>query len=270
MIGNVAQVFDAYIGTTMFLSVFIVCLIYGFCHADEKGKKRLVFIAVFSILFIFNDLSWWLMGKLTEIETYYRFIWALPLLPMIAWAGTKAITERRKFWERAVVVILLIALFQGGTSTFVTEGSIRVPENEYNLPGDLLEVCEIIKRDKKKEQPVVIFDLEYQLGARLYDPSIIWGISRKAYQYHNNPDGYENVPKKYRAEKSMIRAVNFGMKDDIERLNRALKKRGVDYIVAPSAYEMEGYFAQAGYGLVDMTQTRNVYARIDDYKEDVQ
>ncbi len=258
---SVKQVIETYMGSTVFLSLFLVCMVYVFCHGDEKGRKRFAFVVILSVLFIFNNLSLRLMGKVTGINTYYRFLWAVPILPVIAWVGTKAVMDCRKLWEKAVVCVLLLTLFVGGTSTFLTEGSIRIPENIYNLPKDVIEVCEIIEQDKDKEHPVVVFDGEFQTRARLYDPSLVWGIGRKVYQEHNNAEGYENVPKQYIAEKAIIRAVNYGMKDEPRRLARALDKRNVDYIVTFCSFEMDAYLEQVGFGLVDVTETRSVYAR---------
>lgn len=263
VVESVAQVFQTYMGSTMYMSVFLVCVIYVFCHGSENGRKRLLYITGLGILFIFNNLSLRVMGKLTDIHTYYRFIWAVPMLPLIAWVGTKAVMERRKFWERLVVVVLLLVLFWGGTNTFLTEGSVRVPTNVYNLSEDVMQVCDIIERDKDKEQPVVAFDLECQMMARLYDPSLVWGISRKAYQDHDNTEKYEDVKKRWQAQKSLIRAVNHGMKDDQETLSSALEKRNIDYIVTLNAYEMGDYLSQVGYTLVDSTGNRSVYARIE-------
>lgn len=263
VIESVEQVVETYMGPTVYLSLFLVCVVYGFCHVDGKGRKRLVSVIVLSILFIFNELSLRLMGMVTGIRTYYRFIWAVPILLIIAWVGTKAVMERKKLWERAVVCILLLALFQGGTSTFFSEGSIRVPENIYNLPDDIIEVCEIIDKHKEKEHPVVAFESESQTRARLYDPSLVWGISREAYQRYNNAEGYEGVGKKYKTQKAIIRAVNHGMKDEPEQLAKSLTDRKIDYIVTFSSFELDAYLQQVGYGLVDSTGTRSVYARIE-------
>lgn len=264
VVENVAQVFQTYMGTTMFLSIFWVCIIYVFCHGNGNGRKRLLFLLMLGILFLFNDLSLRVMGKLTDISTYYRFLWAIPILPLIAWAGTKTVMERRKFWERAVVVVLLLALFRGGMSSFLTKDSLRMPANPYNLSEDVMRVCDIIEQDKQKEQPVVAFDLECQMMARLYNPSLVWGISRRAYQEYDNAEGYEDVKKSWRAQKSMIRAVNHGMKDDAERLSRALERKQVDYIVTLNVYEMGDYLAGMGYGLVDSTGNRSIYARTEE------
>lgn len=261
VVESVEQVIETYMGPTIYLSVFLACILYGFCRGDEKGRKRLAFALALSVLFIFNNFSLKLMGKVTGIKTYYRFIWAVPLLPMIAWAGTKAVMERKKWWEKAVVCVLLLALFRGGVSPFLTEGSIRVPENIYNLPQDAIKVCEIIAKDKDEEHPVVVFDGELQTRARLYDPSLVWGITRKSYQDHSNVEGYEDMPRKYRLQNALIRMANNGMKDQPKRLARALKKHKVDYIVTYSSYGMEEYLGQLGYGLVDSTGTRDVFAR---------
>ncbi len=257
---NIQQMIQTYGGFTMFLPAFLICVIYAFCSTKESEKKRLTFVFLLSILFIFNDLSIKLVGRITGIATYYRFLWAVPILPMIAWAGTKAVSEREKLWERAMVLGLLACLFWGGKNSFVVEGTIRIPENAYNLAEDVIQVCEMIEKDKDKERPVVIFDLGCQMQSRLYDPSLIWGISRKAYQTHNNTAGYEDV-KKYIAEKAMIRAVNYGIKGEEERLSKALKKKKVDYVVTLTLYEMSDYLEQVGYELLGTTLERSVYVR---------
>lgn len=257
---SIEQMFQIYFGTTMFLWAFFVSMIYGFCYSKDNGTKRLTFIFILSILFVFNDFSMKLVGKVTGVETYYRFIWAIPILPLIAWAATKVVMEREKRWEKAVVIALLFALFWNGKNSFITEGSVRIPENIYNLPEDVLEVCDIIEADKEEENPIVAFDYESQTAARLYNPSLIWGISRRAYQNYNDAEGYENVGK-YKSEKALIHAVNFGIQGEQELLARALKKKKIDYIVTLTAYGMDDYFLQLGYELVDSTGTRNVYVR---------
>lgn len=252
------QTVQTYAGATMFLSAFMVCMIYVFCYGKETGRKRLVLVFLLSILFVFNDFSMKVMGKVTDAATYYRFIWAVPILPLIAWTGTKVVMEREKRWEKAVVLCLLFCLFWGGKSSFITEGTIRVPENPYNLSSDVIQVCDIIEKDKKMENPVAVFDYVCQLEARLYDPSLVWGISRKAYQFHNNMEGYENAGK-YKAEKVMIHAVNFGVKNEPDLFSEALKKKKVDYVVTLNEYEMDDYLAQLGYNLAGRSELRSVY-----------
>lgn len=260
---NVVQVFQTYRGGTMFLSVFLACVMYGFCYGSETRRKRLVFIFILGILFVFNEISLKIIGKFTDVSTYYRFIWAIPILPVIAWAGTKAVTERKKLWEKAAVFVLLGFLLFSARSTFLTEGSVRIPENIYNLSNDVIAVCDIIEKDKDKEHPVVIFDFECQMAARQYDPSLVWGISRKAYQDYDDTEGYENVRRRYRAEKALIHAVNHGIKNEKKRLSRALRKKNIDYIVTLNVYEMDDYLAQIGYELVGHTESRSVYARTE-------
>ena len=67
---NLMQTFQAYAGTTMFLSAFWVCVIYVFCYGKESGRKRLLFVFILSLLFVFNDLSIKVMGKITDQSTY--------------------------------------------------------------------------------------------------------------------------------------------------------------------------------------------------------
>lgn len=257
---GIQQIFKTYAGETVFLQAFLICLIYGFCSGRESGRKRVLLMFLLSVLFVFNNLSIKLLGKVTDPATFYRFIWAVPILPLIAWAGVKAVYSREKRWERAAVLGLMFCVFWSGRSSFVTEGTIRVPENVYNIPEDVIQVCQVIDRDKKEQSPVVIFDYECQMWARLYDPSLVWGIRRNAYQFHNDMEGYENAGK-YKHEKIMIHAVNYGVKGEQEKLSKALDKKDVDYIVTPTEFQMDAYLEEVGYQLVDTAGRRSVYAR---------
>lgn len=259
---NVFQTFQNYGGTTMFFPLFFVCLIYCYRKAEETGKKRLVWYGFLAVLILFNDISRKIIGKFTDVSTYYRFIWAVPVLIVIAYVFCCVWKSSKGKKEKALVLVLSFFALILGQSSFLYQDCFRLPPNEYNVSNDVLETCDIIKEHKQKERPVVIFDLEIQMSARLYDPSLIWGISRKAYIEQNNMEDYHSAGK-YKNQKILIQAVNYGDKSAGEDLRNALRKGKVDYIVTSSDYDMDEYLQQLGCEVAGRSSTRTVYFNKD-------
>lgn len=261
-IENVFQTFQSYGGTTMFLPIFFVCLIYCYCKAEEAGKKRLIWYGILAVLFVFNDVSRKIIGKFTDVSTYYRFIWAVPVLIVIAGIFCHILENSKGKREKACILVLSCFVLLLGQSSFLYQGCFKLPGNEYNVSDDVLKTCDIIKEHKQEERPVVIFDLEIQMAARLYDASLIWGISRKAYIEQNNMEDYHDAGK-YKDLKILIQAVNYGDKSAGEDLRNALRNRKVDYIVTSSDYDMDEYLQQLGCEVVGRSTTRTVYFNMD-------
>ncbi len=258
--GDIIQTIQDYMGETIYLPMFLCCLLICYCTGKKDSRKRILWLSVLGILAIFNNVSIRVIGKFTDTITYYRFLWAVPVLLAIAYVITKAITGLRKIWEKAVVLGVVLLLSWGFGSSFVTEESLRFPENKYNLPAEAIAVCDIIAQDKDEERPVVAFDMGTQLASRAYDPSIVWGIRRKAYIEHNDMEGYEEAGK-YKADKVLIHAVNYGVQGEGELLKKALSKRKVDYIVTFTGYGMDAYFEGLGYSLVGRCGEKSVYGK---------
>lgn len=258
--GDIVQIIQAYMGETIFLPIFLCCLLICYCTGKKDTRKRILWLSVLGILAIFNNVSIRIIGKFTDTVTYYRFLWAVPVLLVIAYVITKSITGRRKLLEKMVILGAVLLLFWGFGSSFVTEDSLRFPENKYNLPAEAIAVCDLIAQDKEEERPVVAFDMGTQLASRAYDPSIIWGIRRKAYIEHNDMEGYEGSGK-YKADKVLIHAVNYGVQGEGKLLRKALSKRKVDYIVTFTSYGMDGYFGELGYSLIGTCGEKSVYRK---------
>lgn len=254
---NLIQVFQNYAGTTVFLILFPICLFYCYLTGKQEDKKRFLLIISLSILLIFNDISKALIETLIT-GTYYRFLWAVPILLLTAYMITRILTERKKGAEIVVILIITSAMLFYNSGTFPSIASL--PDNKYAVSDDVIQVCDIIEQDKDKDRPIVIFDLEMQLSARTYNASFIWGISRNAYMNCNDLDDYESAGK-YRNQKIMIQAVNYGVQGEGDVLAEALLEKNVDYLVTFTAFEMDEYFEEIGYVLVGRSDSRSVYGK---------
>ncbi|MCI9530638.1 MAG: hypothetical protein HFH38_02610 [Lachnospiraceae bacterium] len=259
-IEDIAQMVQAYMGETIYLPIFLCCLLFCYCTGKETSRKRMLLSALLSIVLVFNNFSMRMIGKVTDIITYYRFLWAVPILFIIAYTVTKSIYGHKKPLDKAVAIGFALLLFLGWGSSFLTESCRWFPENKYNLPSETIAICDMIAQDKSTERPVVAFDMGTQLSARLYDPSLVWAIRRTAYTQHNDTEGYGSAGK-YRPDKILIHAVNYGMQGEPKRLSHALSKKKVDYLVTFTSYGMDAYLEGLGYPLLGRCGEKSVYAK---------
>lgn len=255
---NLIQILQKYSWGTVFLILFLIGLLYCYLTGSKESRKRLLLLIGLSILIIFNDIALNIIKKF-DSATYYRFLWGIPIILLSAYVILKLTEERKNRGERAVIFVV-IAIMIWNSSTFLGQGSLTLPENRYSISDDVIQVCDIIGQDKEQERPVVIFDLKTQLAARTYDASLVWGISREAYLDYEDSGSDADISE-CQDEEILIRAVNYGYQDGSAILSKALAEENIDYIVTKTEFEMDSYFAKAGYELVGKSETRSVYGK---------
>lgn len=254
---NVWDTLITYVGNSTFWIIFLISMLFLLNKMDMELRKKVILLLVGTFLFVFNDVARSLIGKLTDVSTYYRFIWMVPIVLVVAIAATLAIMDTKGWGKIVPIVAILLCLKIIGGSYFSIQ-NLRLPENEYDVSGEVIGVCDLIEEDKEVEQPVVAFDMTTQLTARPYDASLIWGISREAYIYFNGT-GYDQGTGMYVDEETLIKTVNSGVQGDVEQLKGAMNNLGIDYLVIASFYNMDDYLEQAGCSVVGRTGIETVY-----------
>lgn len=246
-----ADVFRQYHGDSLYLAAFAVSLAFLWWrdHKTRSGTvgKKAAAAVVLSIVFVFNEFAYRIVGRLTDATTYYRFFWMLPVLFVTAYVFTKVFTEGKKRDRILAAGILAGCLVVGTNLFFLNREHVNRPKNIYGLAPDTITITEEIMADweagrgKENESPVAAFDMYLEYQVRTYEPRIVWGISRKAYLYQAE-HGYDH--KKYVRQQHMIAAVNEGIKKDSRTLRRSLDKSGVDYLVIRTAFDMDSYLSE--------------------------
>ncbi len=256
---NVSSIFDtitAYGGYTCYISLFLLCVIYCFFTMEHEKKKTMICIMILCIVCIYNDGVRYLISKFTDLETYYRFLWMIPVLPMLSYCIVDLVFRIRELVKRIVVVFLLIVVVAFGGNSYLTAGSFQLPENRYNIPNEVIGVCDMIRADGKSEQPVVVADKQIQLPLRTYDASFLWGVSREAWLAVTDRD-YDGQD--YQTEAIVIKAVQDGEKTSATELSGALSALNIDYLVIQKDYEMDSYLADAACSKVGEIGEYSVY-----------
>ncbi|MEG1657365.1 MAG: hypothetical protein RR292_07805, partial [Christensenellaceae bacterium] len=169
---NLIQTFES---GGIYIVLFVVALLYLHLKGTDADKKVFVYTALFLLLTIFNPFFISLAMKVVpnEKSTYYRYIWLLPVLIVIAYSTVKLLMEKfsKKQKVSIVCVIVLLTVLFGSpvTNEIWVQGK---PENIYKIPDSVLATCTIIENNKEEEQTTAIFANAISGFVRQYDKSI--------------------------------------------------------------------------------------------------
>lgn len=244
-VNSVLEMVQRYAGEGMIILLFLVALIFLLGGNRKKDTQYIVWLIFFSVLLVFNDVSQKILALFTDKETFYRFLWAVPVLLVIGYVFVK---EWQKFQGKAVkatVLFLCVFLFLFGSDSYLTKENITYPGTVQKIPGDVKQVCEIINNNKQAERPVCVSDLSILLMIRSEEPSVVWGFTRQKY-LDVVENGYDRPDCRYPSVETLVKVVNDGMQVPKKKLKKALKKRKVEFIVVKKEFQMTDYFAKIG------------------------
>ena len=239
-IAFVKTCFSLFQGEGNFLYLAVTCLIYLLIRKKEPWKSFWGLYGIFLTLVVFNPLIWRVVDLLGLDDEYYRFLWLIPVTPLVAYALTTVITKLQKRTLRMTALAGTVAvIIFAGQSIF--SRSWETIDNIYKIPDEVIEICEIIRADCDKDQPVVASDFDLSVLINQYAPEIDLILSyrqvsniKEAYQYGSYVDNPED--RLYHV------LINREPHDD-QYLIYALKLGKVDYVVTERGNPVREYIA---------------------------
>lgn len=216
-------------GTGLHIVLFLMALpALGLLRKTDKEKSHVFLLSGYAICFFFlffcpltaKIIMDYCVGELV----YWRMLWILPVIIVIAYAFSLGLKQIESKWKRSLcMVCMALAVVVTGKAVYTPEYLTKA-ENIYRIPQDAVEVCDIINEDAKRnhieeKKAVVIRDLLPYI--RQYDGSIKMPYGRGAML---NQKGLKRNSKK-------IYNLMFAPQMDFERLKRLSKQGGYNYLV---------------------------------------
>jgi len=169
-VGSLLEVLQRYFEQDIIVILIIAALPWLVESFSKKQKLFLSGVAV-GILLLFNAITFWLMSKLGENETYYRFFWALPCGCILAFLLIKLWEEFKEKWQKgAFALILVIAAFMHSDINI----SNWIPRDLWYLSEETMQLAELIAEDSGKATRTYLYDYsDLTYGIREYDANII-------------------------------------------------------------------------------------------------
>ena len=248
---------EKYNGSTGFLVLFFVMLIFIAVYSGERERNIFVPLGVIMALTVYNPLFPLLLTKITKIDSeYYRFFWITPVVVLVPYVLTKLILAMLdgKIKNKAVIIVLaLLVLVMSAES--VTKSGMKIAENKYKIPDELIEISEIIHADSDKEYPKAFLEFEYNMQMRQYDAKMLLTIDREDYlnavsnEYTTEMIDSDEFPQ-YRLLAGLIRYQNVAP----EKIVEGLKLTNTEYVVLTTGSTMIPALKEEG--LTEVAKTK--------------
>lgn len=174
-----------YNGSTGFLMLYFAMLMFILVKGNEKEKRIFIPMSVLSVATVYNPVFPHLLTLFTKIDSeYYRFFWMTPVIVLLPYVATKLILGLLNgsiVHKKSVIALSILALVLSSSSVF--KSGMKLAENEYKIPSELIEISEIIHSDSDKEYPKAFLEYEYNMQMRQYDGKMLLTIDREDYLY---------------------------------------------------------------------------------------
>lgn len=242
-VNSVLEVVKNYTGESILGILFLVCLISMISKAKSRNRKYILWIVIFSILLVFNNIAMKLMGMLTDSATYYRFLWAVPVTIVVGYVFVEKLTGMQEKMGKVILLGLGVLILALGGTTYISKETVQYPGTTEKIPQDVKTICQVIEENKISERPVCVFDSSTQLMVRAENPSIVWAVNRETYLYLME-NGYDTG--KYKKSNRLVKVVNSGIKVKRKRFMKALNKKNVEFLVIKKEFQMTKYLAKMG------------------------
>lgn len=147
IIQSVLQIYKAYSGTSFYMLIVLIAIVYLFVTEKNKTFRMVVcYLAITFVLLFFTPVfAYLIMEVLLEQEIYYRMLWFVPCAMLVSYAGVQMIIKMKGVLRRGVAGILLIAILSLNGSCVFTDGTYKKAENAYHVPQVVVDIVELIK-----------------------------------------------------------------------------------------------------------------------------
>lgn len=260
-VNSIFEMVQKYAGETMFIVLFLVCIISLLSNLKKKDVSYIIWVLLLSLFLIFNEISLKFLGIFTDDATFYRFLWAVPVLFVIAYGFVMMFSKLSGKVVKVSVVLLCLLMFGLCTDSYLTKESITYPGTTEKIPGDVKVICEIINKNKQSERPRCVFDLSILMMVRSEEPSIVWGVTRQQY-LEIIEMGYDREDSRYPKIENLVKVVNDGIQVPKRKLRHTLNKRKIEFLVVKKEFQMTEYFKAMGIPAVGESDNYVVYQYI--------
>ncbi|MDO5539807.1 MAG: hypothetical protein Q4F83_07000 [Eubacteriales bacterium] len=254
---NVFEVFQLYNGDTWFLPLILAAVAWLLVRADQRNRRSALLTIGAACLIVFNDIVFRLVGAVMGTETYYRFLWMIPAIPMLAYAVVDVIVLQKTMVRKIAVVIAAVVIVAAAGVPYLEKGSFKMPGQVQYLHDEAEEICNLISADKEKEHPRVACDFSLVLSLRIQDPTIQNAITRQTYLY-DDVLGLKSARRN--RQHCLLTLVNGGTLDvPDKKIRKMLRRSKTDYIVIATSYDMDEQMLAVDCSVVGRTARHTIY-----------
>lgn len=136
--------FKQYSGQGMIITLFLVALVYlWFAEKSKENRRLFVGLPIGILVMFFCPIVVFLLERLAEEDVYWRMLWSVPMLIVIAYAAILLIRKSEGIKRYISIVIVVFLIVISGDYLYDNPGFI-VAENPEHIPENVIEICDEI------------------------------------------------------------------------------------------------------------------------------
>lgn len=168
--GSFFNVCKEYFSNTAMLPLFVVAVVLLLKKWNVE-KKYVCFIAIVVGVFgVFNGVSYSVINKLGEGDTYYRFFWICPVALLVAGVLSELLMGIRREQRYSLLLMFVVLVF--AFSSRPLTNWINIPENVYQVDDEVIEVADAVMELTGGDYTTVIGNNNLRNELRQYNAKI--------------------------------------------------------------------------------------------------
>ena len=261
-IGYLGACLSCYLDNCAYFMLYAFALLFILIKGDKREKELFLPGAFVLLVTVYNPVAPIILDKFFDVNNeYYRLFWITPVVVLVPYVAVRIIALIKEKSSNAAVLcafLFVIVGLMGGNLLFTQE--IKIRENGYKVPDELIEIDSIIHEDAKTLYPKAFFEYDYNMEIRQYDPKMLLCVDREdylyavQYSYTDEMLADENNPQ-YKILAPLVRNQVVETSDFLA----ALEATGTEYIVVSAAHPLVPYLRNAGLTEVAKTDTHTIY-----------
>lgn len=155
MWSEIIGLFANYIGNGFAAVLFAVSFVYLlFVEKDRVKRIILLYTSFLAMLLFFCPLLAQNYFRYLGAETYYRFLWLVPMTAVIAYAGVRLTAACSKKWMKTAAALLMCAAIVLTGDYVYDNPFFSRAENRFHVPQTVALVCDAIVVDGREVRAV--------------------------------------------------------------------------------------------------------------------
>lgn len=241
---EIMAVYKAYVGTGMIAALFLCGVIY-LMLTEKKQNIRIMFVymPVLVLLFFFNPLTAKLVGAMADDEIYYRILWLLPVVPVLALTAVRLLERTGRKYRLAFGGALGGIIVLSGSLVYTSPYFHRA-ENIYHVPQNVVDICDAIEVEGR--EVMAAFPPEFLQYVRQYSPVVCMPYGRE--QLVERWGFYDELYLEMTADEI-----------DVQRVAQLAREELCHYVVVHEGRILKGNFEACGYEVFDVIDGYVIY-----------
>ncbi len=150
-------------------------------HRKKRSTRQVLVYSACVLLIFFCPLSAKVIVFCIGGNVYWRVLWLLPTVPVIALAATEFLRSRHSKLLQTVLLLVCCGVIAVSGKDMISDGNYTRTANAQKVPDDIAQICDLInaRADEDGLEDYRVIGDEYLASyLRVYDPSVQQGYGR--------------------------------------------------------------------------------------------